>query len=305
MKKGLIKDQYFNEVMTHLIEDSSSSPLDTYTLNNSVKQILKVNIEKLKKSEASVLSVFTPEAIHDMRVAIRRIRAAIKTFKSMIPTRTKKIRKKLQKLFHVIGKKRDLDVFCEFILHKINANSIFFPKLNCKIDKAQKQIITMLKSKSYTSLIEQLKTIVTKQDKHIFKLSRNQIEKALNIVLKIAPSINSKVDDKTLHKLRISIKNLRYTCEFFESIFSKNMYSLGSLINKTKQIQDILGEHQDAITGISLLISYKNQLSAEKFKQIEKNYQLEKKKTLKSFFKIWKNIWGNNSTNSTSCLLVD
>jgi len=118
-------------------------------LKDLANHILKVNIANLKKSEASVRSTFNPEAICDMRVSIRRPRAAIKTFESMIPTQSKKNRTKLQKLFHVRGQKRDLDVFSEFILHAINATSISFPKLNRQIDKAQKQIISMLTSKSY------------------------------------------------------------------------------------------------------------------------------------------------------------
>ena len=252
-------------------------------------------MKKLKENEADFRTTFNPEAIHDMRVATRRLRAAIKTFKRILPAKAKKIRTELQKLGRILGKKRDLDVFSEFILHAVNAKSISFQKLARQIDQSQKKILSMLKSKYYASLIEsleQLKTVTTK--KNILKVSRNRIRKELNKVLEIASSIDSKVDDKTLHKLRISIKKLRYICEFFEPIFSKYICSLSSFIEKTKKIQDILGDHQDAITGISMLIRYKNKFSLEEFLQIKKKYELKKMRTRKSFLKIWKDYWVGN-----------
>jgi len=279
------------KAMRHLLGDSSSCSADD-KLSELAKTILKINLEKLKENEAIVRAALNSEAIHNMRVAIRRLRAAIKTFKRILPTKAKKIREKLQKLSRILGKKRDLDVFTEFILHIVNAKSISFQKLARQHDQAQKQILSILKSKYYVNLIEsleQLKTVTTKQN--ILKVSRNRILKELNNVLEISSFIDSKVDDKTLHKLRISIKKLRYICEFFEPIFSKYICSLGSLIEKTKKIQDILGDHQDAITGISMLIRYKSKFSLEEFLLIKKKYELKKKKTLKSFLKIWKDYW--------------
>lgn len=283
------KSSKFKVGMKHFLRGSPSCSMNT--LNDLVNQILKINLEKLKTSEADDRTALNPEMIHDMRVANRRLRAAIKTFKKIFPPKAKKIRTDLQKLFRLLGKKRDLDVFSEFILKTVNVESISFPKLARKIDQSRKQILSMLKSKFYANLIgslERLETIPTKQN--VLKVARKRIRKAVSGVLEIVPSIDSKVDDITLHKLRISIKKLRYICEFFEPIFSKYICSLGSFIEKTKKIQDILGEHQDAITGISMLIRYKNQFYIDEFLQIKKKYELKKKKARQLFFKIWKDF---------------
>lgn len=252
-------------------------------LNKLAGKILKTNLENLKKNEAAFLSSFSSEAIHDMRVATRRLRAAIKTFNRILPSKSKKIRVKFQKLFRVLENKRDLDVFSEFISRTLKTDPIVLAK---QMDKSQKQIVSILKSKYYEKLIksiEELKTIPAKQN--VLKFSRKGIQKALNKVLKIGSSMDSKADDKILHKLRISIKKLRYICEFFEPVFSK---SLRSFIEKTIKIQDILGEYQDAIVGISMLKRYKSEFSLEEFKLIKKEYELKKEKTRKSFFKNWK-----------------
>ncbi len=259
------------------------------SLNDLADQILKTNLEKLKKNAAHILRTFDPEKIHDMRVAMRRLRAAIKTFKRILPNKAQKIRAELRKMSLILGKKRDLDVFSEFIRKTVNAKSISLQKLAKQSDQSRKQIRSMLKSKRYARLIEsleQLKAVSTRQN--ILKVSRNRIRKELNKVLEIGSSIHSKVDDKALHKFRISIKKLRYVSEFFEPIFSKYIFSLKSFIEKTKKVQDILGEHQDAISGISMLHRHKSAFSSEEFLQIKREYDLKKKRMLKLFLKIWK-----------------
>lgn len=236
--------------MSHLPEDSPSCSIEA--LDDLANHILKMNLEKLKNSTTDFLTTFNPEAIHDMRVASRRLRAAIKTFKGILPTKAKVIRKNLQKLGCILGEKRDLDVFSEFILNAINPKSVFFQKWDRKINQNQKKYLLILKSKNYSRLIESLKELKTvATQKNILKVSRSRTQKELKKVLETAPSMDSTVDDKTLHKLRISIKSLRYVCEFFEPIFRKYICPLSDFIEKTKTIQDILGDHQDAINNHS------------------------------------------------------
>ena len=257
--------------------------------NDVANRILKANFEKLIENEADVRIGLNLEALHDMRVATRRLRAAIKIFQRILPGKAQKNRTELQKLGRMLGKKRDFDIFSEFIFHTVNTKSISFIKLARRRNQLQKQIFAMLESKYYASLIEmlvQLKTVTTKQN--ILKVSRNRIQKELYKVLEIGTTIDSQVDDTTLHKLRIAIKKLRYICEFFEPIFSKYICPLGSFIEKTKEIQDLLGDHQDAITGISMLMRYRSKFSEDEFLQITKKYGLKKIRTSKLFLTTWK-----------------
>ncbi|MBA2727226.1 MAG: CHAD domain-containing protein, partial [Parachlamydiaceae bacterium] len=241
-----------------------------------------------------------PEVVHDMRVATRRLRAAIKIFKAILPVKAKKIGEELEKMGRVLGKKRDLDVFSEFISHTIHAKSPALQKLARQIDRSQNKIRQVLKSKSnkrFLKTIEKLEAETTKQN--ILKASRKWIRNKLKKVLKIAFSMDSKVDDNSLHKLRIALKMLRYTCEFFEPLFSKYICSLGSFIEKTTKLQDILGDHQDAIKGISILNRYKNKFSDEEILQITNKYESKKMRNRKLFFKIWKDYWYGKGFHSS------
>lgn len=266
---------------------SKSSPFET--LDDVVSHTIKISLKKLKESEVAVQTTCHPEAIHAMRVATRKLRAAIQAFKKVLPHKAKKSGKQLQKLGHLLGKKRDLDIFYDFVLHTVGAKSLSLQKLTQLIEQAQKQIISALKSKSYRHLInslERLNTINSKQN--LLQIVKKQVHKVLKTVLKIAPMIEAEANDKVLHKLRISIKGLRYVCEFFEPILSKQINALDVFIKDTKKIQDILGDHQDAITGIFMLTQYQNLFSPEEFLLIKKNYESKKMKTYKAFLRYWK-----------------
>lgn len=251
------------------------------SLNCMADQILQHNVDNLIKIHTE-RAVIDPEAIHDLRVASRRLRAAIEAFKKILPSKAMKIHAKIRKLGRILGKKRNLDIFSQFIYKAIKKQ-----KIARQIDKCQEQVLKTLKSKNYAKvvkLLKELQTVPTKKSSS--NVSRKCIQKAFYKIIEIAPAIDPKADDKTLHRLRISVKKLRYICEFFQPIFS-----LRSSIAKMKKIQDILGEHQDALTGISLLKVYKNQFSVEEFLRIEKKYELAKIKTRKSFFKIWNSFY--------------
>ena len=75
------KTSKFEEAMSHLPGDSPACSIEA--LDDLANHILKMNFEKLKDNTADFLKTFNPEAIHDMRVATRRLRAVIKTFKEI------------------------------------------------------------------------------------------------------------------------------------------------------------------------------------------------------------------------------
>lgn len=247
-------------------------------LHEMASHFLKINKDKLIKIAKGPKRV-DPEAIHDMRIATRRLRALLKTFKKILPTHAKETQKELAKFQRILGKKRDLDVFYALILKTLRVKS--FPKLAKLIGNSQKKIVSTLESKHYARLIRSLKQLkIIKTEQHIFKESKKKVRKKFRIILELAPLIDLNVDDKTLHKLRISVKKLRYTCELFDTFY-------GTFIEKAKKIQDILGKHHDTIVGLSLLRRYRSLFSKKQTMKIQNNYERKKKRDKKSFIKIW------------------
>lgn len=247
--------------------------MEKETHQNLAGQILKKHVGVLKKGKKR--RTLDKEVVHDMRVATRRLRAALKTFKTVLPPRTNELGRELQKLGRLLGKRRDLDVFLDFI-KTLDGERSDFPKLVKKQAQAEKKILAMLKSTHFAHLLTDLENLQQRKSFNLRQFAKKQIRKAFHKVLEMHV-------DQELHPLRIRLKKLRYTCEFFTS-----QLGLDKWIEKTKKVQDLLGEHQDAITGLSILKRYQKQFSSEQYKKIKDGLKCQEKNRRKSFTDNWK-----------------
>jgi CHAD domain-containing protein len=73
---------------------------------------------EVRASEVAGLLVERPaavdaDAIHDLRVAIRRLRTAMEVFDGVLPRRAKAVRRDLKRVFSALGPRRDADVALE------------------------------------------------------------------------------------------------------------------------------------------------------------------------------------------------
>ncbi len=80
-------------------------------------RVVRVRAAEVFEHSAGVLDVEDIEPLHDMRVATRRLRAALEVFKACFPRkRFRKALKKVKKLADALGERRDRDVEIEFLL---------------------------------------------------------------------------------------------------------------------------------------------------------------------------------------------
>ncbi len=83
-------------------------------LEKSLPKILRTRFEEMIVHEAGTIDGSDIEALHDMRVASRRVQAVLKIFRDIYPK--KKFRKEYQELrslIRALGEVRDYDVFID------------------------------------------------------------------------------------------------------------------------------------------------------------------------------------------------
>lgn len=56
---------------------------------------------------------------------------------------------------------------------------------------------------------------------------------------------------RDFHRLRLALKKLRYTTEFFEGLYDRPL--MGPYLDKLKSLQDVLGEMNDAVAARAML----------------------------------------------------
>jgi CHAD domain-containing protein len=82
----------------------------------AARRVVKVRAKEVFKQADGVLDLGEVERVHDMRVATRRLRAALEVFEECFPRkRHRKALKKVKALADALGERRDADVEIDFL----------------------------------------------------------------------------------------------------------------------------------------------------------------------------------------------
>lgn len=234
--------------------------------------------EMLSKEEGTRLGVDI-EALHDMRVATRRMRAAFDLFRPAF--QDKVLQPHLQGLRRVgrtLGKVRDLDVFmqkaeryqathpvqAEQFLQDSNTLAPLLEGWQTQREAARQEMLEMLDGKQYRKFVTDfsafLSEVPTPPKK--FQLQpkpiqvRLQAPRLIYTHLAAVRAFEPILDVATipqLHALRIQFKKLRYTLEFFREVLGAEVQLV---INDLKKVQDHLGDLNDTSVATHLLSEF-------------------------------------------------
>ena len=227
------------------------------------RKILAYHFERMLLNEPGSRRGEDIECVHDMRVATRRMRSALRVFEDVYkPGATKPIIAGLRRTGRALGAVRDMDVFIERIeayqqsLDPEQAESLNSLLTACQSQQAaaRENLITELDHKAFKKFVRTFAeflqtpgTGVSKHDltgptafrvKHIVPrliYERYEVVRAYEDIIAGAPI-------ETLHALRIEFKRLRYLLEFFREVLGPEAEQV---IEETKIIQDHLGDMHD------------------------------------------------------------
>ena len=220
-----------------------------------------------------------PEELHDMRVATRRMRAAIKIFQDALPERSRWLREELRHFAGVLGAVRDLDVHIEEVKGLSSGNgeedealAAVIASLERRRAEARGRMLEALDSERYarfeSSFAEMLRrgpyvagtpeAAPTNGSSGASTANVPALEAAPGILgrlyskwRKAAKGLERSSHAEEFHDLRKKGKRLRYATEFFSGVFSEE--ATGALVGPLKAVQDSLGRHQDATVAAQLL----------------------------------------------------
>lgn len=217
------------------------------------------------------------EELHDMRVAVRRMRAAARVFEAYLdPGQLEPHLKGLRKTLGSLGEVRDLDVFrekAEVYLktlpsgHEHDLDKLF-AVLAEEREKARKNMLDYLNSEKYSDFKKNLSDALASPETLVLPSTNKKHDALPHRVREVLPSIlYARLADISaysewiegpylpvgcLHRLRIAAKGMRYTLEFFEGVLGEDAKAL---IKEFKTFQDHLGNLHDAVVAVNLLDS--------------------------------------------------
>jgi inorganic triphosphatase YgiF len=209
-----------------------------------------------------------PEALHQIRIGLRRLRAAASMFSEIVAgPETDSVKSELKWITRELSPARDLDVYLSQVLGRFRErykHSGEF-RILCRIFERRRadafaRAADAIRSDRYRRLLIELAAWIeagewsraqdeaarANQERPIEQHAAEQLARRRKKIVKKA-KVFDRLDDAQRHKLRIGIKKFRYSAEFVGTVFAtkraKNRRAAS--LDAVKRIQDSLGALND------------------------------------------------------------
>jgi triphosphatase len=245
-------------IAVHLAPSQSTAAAFRAVASACVRQLL-ANIPALQAGD--------PEGLHQVRVSLRRLRAAISLFGMLFhDSQTSALKRELKWLTQECSLARELDVFMEHLVkpfaqrqrgREVNAlcddvrkrREDAFSRAQAAIDTPRFRalaldVVTWIEIGEWTRADDDVRR--TLHARPIARTAAEELRRRFSKILKRGKRFGTLSAQKR-HKLRIAAKKLRYGSEFFVDVFpgAKEARRHRKFLVGLKELQDCLGDLND------------------------------------------------------------
>jgi CHAD domain-containing protein len=234
------------------------------TAGDAVLRYLRAQAGRMKAADPLVRRA-EPDSVHQMRVASRRLRSTLRSFRAIVRAGdTKHLRGELRWLGRVLGAARDDEILAERLdghLRQFPRELVMGPvaaRLRLyfapRETAARQAVAEALDSERYLALLDELDRLLTGPpltaaaarpagDELPAAVARadKATRKRMRRALRLPPGAER---ETALHSARKAAKRARYAAEVLRPVSGK---PAARFTRKMKKIQSVLGDHQDAV----------------------------------------------------------
>ncbi len=237
------------------------------SVGEAFKVVMEAGLKHLQANAHGMLAGGDREYLHQMRVALRRLRSAFSVFEPVMPrAAAAPVVAELKWLASSLGPARDWDVFLTETLPPIAREfgshgelKAFRERCGEPRRKAGAKARRAARSARYQRLMLSLAGWLESWSGHI-ELEPDQratlgepigafasrvLEQRYNRVRKRGQKL-AKLSNRELHRLRIAVKKFRYATDFFAGLYEGGL--VGVTLHRLSDLQEILGAINDAAT---------------------------------------------------------
>ena len=208
-----------------------------------------------------------PDAVHRMRVATRRLRAGLATYRPLVDrSRTEPIRDELAWLGSELGAARDAEVVRDRLRGRLSelAPDLVRGPVAARIEQetvsrheaAHSEFVRALDGDRYLCLLDALDELMVRPPVRncasrparigLVRLVRDACRRVDRLVARADATTDPQQHDALLHELRRAAKRARYAAESVAPALGGRATRLAAAM---EQIQEVLGEYQDSVTA--------------------------------------------------------
>jgi inorganic triphosphatase YgiF len=241
------------------------------TAEEAFRATLSHCLRHIARNATAVAQARLPEGVHQIRVGLRRLRAALSACGDGFRVRSlEALRERANTLSDLFGITRELDVFATELLTPVEAGSkrAGLPQLRLLLEELRRESwersVALVKSDDFTGFLLDLGAAVetrvwretpsheqlTAFDRPARELASATLEKRFKQSCKRAKHLSS-LNVQERHRLRIALKKLRYSAEFFAPLYPAKPVSAFS--ERLSKLQDLFGALNDSATVETIL----------------------------------------------------
>jgi len=237
-----------------------------FTASDAFKTIVRSSLAHLQANERGMQDEADPEYLHQLRVAVRRLRSAFSLFAPMLGDAAAPLTGEMMWLAHAWGPARDWDVFMEETLTPVG---LAFPehaglreygqRFSYRRQRARRNAGRAIASRRYQRFLMSMGAWLEHEGwrdqatedaarlaaQPIREYTREVLAARYARVRKRGRRLAQRTPEE-LHRLRIAIKKLRYASHFFSGLYDAD--AVAGLEEQLARLQDVLGALNDAAT---------------------------------------------------------
>lgn len=255
-------------LLDHAAPEAAHGPLAALAPGMTVREAFRVvaaaALRQMTANATVLRAARRPEALHQMRVALRRMRTAFKLFEDAVADKDcARLQGELKWLTGELDQARDIDVLIEQTfrpaaqaMHDQAGLADLGRRLHGARSGAYDRAIGAIEGERYPALLIDLAAWLEggrwsrpddplfgpRADAAIEEFARAGLDKLRRQVKRRGRALKT-LDAGSRHKLRIRAKRLRYAIEFFGGLYAKR--DRGDLLKALKAFQDTLGALND------------------------------------------------------------
>ncbi len=217
-------------------------------------------LAQLHINQTFTLQSDDPEGVHQMRIALRRLRAAMGAFRPVLDAEEyARLANEVHWAAATLGAARDLDVFLNetfpLLFEQLNHDPCLLGLQDrARIAKKETYVKAraMLKSRRFQRMLQSFEAWFESMpsDEHqekVKKVAEERLRKRYKQLLRYGQSLGQATIPER-HRARIACKKLRYSVEFFNSLYQAN--DAHKFLKCLVKLQDALGVLNDmAVTA--------------------------------------------------------
>lgn len=285
-------------------------------MSEAGRKVMRLHYDRMLDHEAGTRIGEDTEELHDMRVAVRRMRSAILVFGPyLMKGIANPLRRRLRRIGRALNRVRDLDVFMERLEEDLSAGFSLDPVgiqplrrcWQLELAEARQGMLSFLDSTRYQDSVRTLANFLQleaaggtfpqeadSEPPRVSQCAADAVDERVQVLQGYGDSLEG-ASLGTLHSLRIDIKRFRYSLEFLREILSGEAEHA---IQSAVELQDHLGALHDADVACKILVEFLNRWqSEEKREQTDiggiTRYLALKQSELQGLVSDFPSLWSN------------